>query len=56
MLSNPKTSIPGYLLLVSAVLTLAAHAWSGNIGSADWTTVMQALVGVGLISAQDGGH
>lgn len=55
-MNNPKTSIPGWLLLVASVLTLAAHAWSGSIGASDFPTILTALTGVGLIGSKDGGH
>lgn len=56
MMSNPKTTIAGYLLLAASVFTLAAHLLTGNIGAADFSLVMTGLTGLGLIGASDGGH
>ena len=56
MLSNWKTTIPGYCLLIASVLTLAAHAIAGNIGAGDFPAVLSGLTGLGLIGAKDGGH
>lgn len=56
MLSNPRTTIPGYLLLLASAATLVAHLLGGGVTSADWTSVMSGLVGIGLIAAKDGGH
>jgi hypothetical protein len=55
MLSNPKTSIPGILILVASLATLAAHALQGTIGATDLGSVIAALTGLGLIAAKDGG-
>ena len=56
MLSNPKTTIAGYLLLVGSAATLVAHLLGGGVTSADWTAVMSGLAGIGLIASADGGH
>lgn len=55
-MTNPKTTIAGYLLLAASVLTLAAHGLTGNLGAGDLSLVMTGLTGVGLIGARDGGH
>lgn len=56
MLSNPRTTIPGYLLLLASVATVVAHLLGGGVTNADWTSVMGGLVGIGLIGSKDGGH
>ena len=58
-MSNPKTTIAGYLTLVIAVLTVVSHvlvSGVGALGQADLTAVMVALAGIGFIAAADGGH
>ena len=64
-MKNPKTTILGIVVLGAAVFTLLAEAlpkafagdWFGAIGTvqSQWNTVLQALAGVGLIAASDGG-
>lgn len=53
-MSNPKTTIAGYLLLAGAIITAVAQFLSGH--SPDVASVLTALTGVGLIAAADGGH
>lgn len=56
-MKNPKTTIAGYLVLLAAVATVAAHVLSGSgIGSADIGAVVAAISGIGLINSGDGGH
>lgn len=55
-MSNPKTTIAGYLLVAASVLTLAAHALTGELGTGDLSLVLSALTGLGLIAAKDGGR
>lgn len=54
---NPKTTIVGYLALVSAVCTLLIHSLSGaGLNLDDLLVLSQALAGVGLIAGRDGSH
>jgi hypothetical protein len=53
-MSNPKTTIAGYLLLLGAVATAAGHLLNGNLP--DFTSVLAALAGAGLVVAKDGSH
>ena len=55
-MSNPKTTIAGYLILVSSIITFVAHFLSGTVGQADFGLVLSALTGLGLVAASDGGH
>lgn len=63
-MSNPKTTITGYLVLAGAVFYAIAHcaaAWHGVpgavcLGSADAAALTMGLAGIGLIAAKDGGH
>ena len=57
-MSNPKTTITGYLLLVMAVLKLAVDALQGNFSlvGQDLPAVLAAAAGVGFIMGKDGGH
>lgn len=55
-MNNPKTTIAGYLVLLAAVVTVAAHFMSGGLTNADWSALVAALTGAGLIGASDGGH
>lgn len=58
MLSNPRTTIIGYLLIAAAVLQIAVHVMTGTFnGIAEHITeIITALTGVGLIMSKDGGH
>lgn len=58
MLSNPRTTIIGYLLVIAAVLQIAVHVMTGTFSgiSEHITEIITALTGVGLIAAKDGGH
>lgn len=56
LLNNPKTTITGYLMLAASLFTVIAHGLSGSLSAADLTALLGAVSGVGLISAQDGGH
>lgn len=55
-MSNPKTTIAGYLVLAASLLTVMAKFLSGAMGPEDWNLVVSALAGVGLIAARDGSH
>ena len=56
-MKNPKTTIAGYLVLLAAVATVAAHVLSGaGLGTADIGAVVAAVSGLGLINASDGSH
>lgn len=55
-MSNPKTTIAGYLVLAAAVLTVAAHVLTGTVSSADFAAILPAITGLGLIAGKDGGH
>jgi hypothetical protein len=56
MVNNPKTTIAGYMMLVASLLMVVAHGLNGSLGAADFTALVGAAGGVGLISAKDGGH
>ncbi len=55
-MKNPKTTIAGYLLVLTSVVTMIAHMLTGEIGIMDIQNIVGALAGIGLISAQDGGR
>lgn len=55
-MSNPKTTIPGYLMLAASLIVLVAHIMTGGLVIGDVTAVMGALGGIGLVCAKDGGH
>lgn len=59
-MTNPKTTIAGYLAIAIAVLSVAQHWLSGGgFVAGDLQTIINALagvVGVGLVGASDGGH
>lgn len=55
-MNNPKTTIAGYLVVAGAVLTVVAHVLTGGLTQADFSAVMAALAGIGLVFAADGGH
>ena len=55
-MSNPKTTIAGYLVLLAAMATVAAHVLTGSVSLADFGAILPALTGIGLIAAKDGGH
>jgi hypothetical protein len=55
MFRNPKTTIPGAIIAVGAVLTLIGKVISGTAGAEDLQTVLTALAGIGLVLASDGG-
>lgn len=54
-MQNPKTTIAGYILIVSSLLTLVSHYITGDFSMLDLQNLMSALAGVGLIMAKDGG-
>lgn len=58
MLSNPKTTLVGYAILLAVAVYVAYGFYSGK--PMDIQTVIQILTGVGagggLIAASDGGH
>jgi hypothetical protein len=56
MLSNPKTTVTGYLMLAASLLMVVAHGLTGALSMADMMALLGAAGGVGLISAKDGGH
>ncbi len=56
MLNNPRTTLAGYLVLLSSLATLVAHVLTTGFTSADLSAVVTAVMGLGLISAKDGGH
>ena len=53
-MSNPKTTILGYLALAGAVITAVTAILQGH--TPDVASLLSALAGLGLIAAQDGGH
>ncbi|MBI3126729.1 MAG: hypothetical protein HYZ11_03900 [Candidatus Tectomicrobia bacterium] len=53
---NPKTTLPGYLILAASVLSFAAKILAGGVDAAAIQDILAALAGIGLISARDGGH
>lgn len=56
-MKNPKTTIAGYLVVLAAVATVAAHLLSGaGLGQSDIAALVAAVTGLGLIGASDGGH
>lgn len=55
-MENLKTSIPGWLLVVAGVLTVAATFMTGGDMEAAVAGLMGALGGVGLIGAKDGSN
>ncbi|HKD69372.1 MAG TPA: hypothetical protein VKB84_21215 [Candidatus Binataceae bacterium] len=55
-MSNPKTTITGYLMLAASLLVVVSHGLSGSLSIADLTALLGAAGGVGLIAAKDGGH
>lgn len=56
MMSNPKTTILGYLVLAAAVLHVAIAALQGNFANLGLPDVLAALSGIGLVAAKDGSH
>lgn len=52
-MANPKTTITGALMMVSAAAVLIAHALSGGLTAADINALLAALGGLGLIAARD---
>lgn len=56
LMSNPKTTITGYLMLAASLLVVVSHGLSGSLSIADLTALLGAAGGVGLIAAKDGGH
>ena len=55
-MKNPKTTIAGYLLVITSLATMVAHVLTGDINVMDIQNIVGALAGIGLISAQDGGR
>lgn len=55
-MQNPKTTLPGYLVLGASALSFAARLLSGGLDAGAIQDLLAALAGVGLISAKDGGH
>lgn len=59
-MNNPKTTIPGYLLIAAGVLTIIAKVLSGVDFSADLQVLMTAIGGIigggALVAAKDGGQ
>lgn len=56
-MTNPKTTIAGYLVLAATLLTVVAHLLTGvGLSGADLAAIPAALAGIGLIAASDGGH
>ncbi len=63
-MSNPKTTVTGYLVLLGAIFYAAAHCWQAWHGipgatclsAADVAALTMGGAGIGLISARDGGH
>ena len=54
---NPKTTMAGYAVLLSAILSMVAKLLKGlPLGVEDFTMLSVALAGVGLIAGADGGH
>lgn len=53
-MSNPKTTIMGYVTLASAILSAIVKLYNG--GMPDWQELMGAAMGIGLIAARDGSH
>lgn len=53
-MSNKKTSIPGWLMLIGSIAYLAAKFILGTAGPEDMAAVLSALGGIGLINSQDG--
>ena len=53
-MSNPKTTIAGYLVLAGAVLMAVGHLLQGQMP--DISTVLAAAAGAGLVFAKDGSH
>ena len=53
---NPKTTLPGYLVLAASMLSLAAKLLAGGLDAAAIQDILAALAGIGLIGAHDGGH
>ena len=54
---NPNTTVLGYTVLVGAVSTLLVNILThGTVSASDLTSIINALAGIGLIVAEDGGH
>ena len=56
MMSNPKTTILGYLVLAGAVIHVAVQALKGDYSNLGLADVLAALSGLGLVVAKDGNH
>ena len=56
MMSNPKTTILGYLSLLAVLIHAAQAVISGNYANVGIPDIIAALTGVGLIASKDGGH
>lgn len=56
MLSHPKTTLVGYLVLAAAVLHVAIAALKGDYANLGLADVLTALTGLGFVAASDGGH
>ena len=64
-MQNPKTTVPGLLLIAAAAFVLLGHAlpliFAGNMSGAlaqalsDWPAVAAALAGFAAVGAKDGG-
>ena len=54
-MKNPKTTIVGYLLLLAAVVQVVVGLLSGTVDTISIQHVIEAVTGLGLIGASDGG-
>ena len=56
-MSNPKTTILGYLAIIAALAKILTDLLSGNgFSASDVNTLLVGLAGAGLVAARDGGH
>jgi len=54
---NKKTTVAGYMVLAASALNvLAAILGGGDASAAINDSLLPAIAGAGLVSAQDGGH
>lgn len=53
-MNNPKTTLYGYLLIAVGVAGAVAAVWRGQ--NPDIMNLYNVLMGMGLVSAKDGGR
>lgn len=56
VISNPKTTLMGYLAVLASVTTFIVHLHAGTVSQSDTTELLGAVAGIGLVAAKDGGH